>query len=90
MVDRTSTEREFSRPVLKQFQKKRLTNLGKAGLIIETSQDSHNETPAGKRTHHHGHENKSLEAKAIIEQSSFQNELHQTRTRIQQTLPTDR
>src|SRR5207245_10932211 len=37
-----------------------------------------------------GHENESLEAKEIIEQSSFQNELHQTRTRVQQTLVTDR
>src|SRR5260370_26151597 len=41
-------------------------------------------------TVHHGHENKSLEAEEVTEQTGFQNELHQTSTRIQQTPLTNR
>src|SRR5229473_5902799 len=62
-----------------------MTNHRKAGLIIGPPPESHKYDLDKRGLVIRGHENKSLEAEEIIEQSSFQNELHQTRTGIQQT-----
>ncbi len=82
--------REFSRPVLKQFQKTSEDEPAESRAyywgIPRLTQVKARQT----RTVHRGHENKSLEAEEVIEQSSFQNELHQTSTRIQPTPTTSR
>src|SRR5438132_7461601 len=67
----------------------RRPTVGKQGLLLGHLK-SHTSRTEKRGLVIHGYENESLEAEEVIEQSGLQNELHQTRTRIQQTLVTDR
>src|SRR5205807_6072542 len=68
---------------------RRRRTAGKQGLLLGHLK-SHISRTEKRGLVIHGYENESLEAEEVIEQSGLQNELHQTRTRIQQTRSEER